>query len=107
MSDPIYKYVKGEGWVASTYKTSLECTLGDGTRVRLEYRKPEIGERYGWCHPYNGRSTNWVNPDNTPNLEYWASVFGQPAERLEFRPVWNGTKAFQPSNSVYVTIVPL
>lgn len=44
MTDPIYEYVKGEGWVP---RSSVIVTLGCGTTVRLEKRNPEPGEKFG------------------------------------------------------------
>ncbi len=41
----MYTYVKGKGWVIETIR-SIVITMRCGTKVRLEERKPEIGERY-------------------------------------------------------------
>jgi hypothetical protein len=50
MTDPIYKYVKGEGWVLENVE-QFEFTDEMGNRVRLERRPPDLtneNERGWW-----------------------------------------------------------
>jgi len=43
MTEPIYEYVRGTGWVIETPEI---LTLRCGTKVRLEVRTPREGERF-------------------------------------------------------------
>lgn len=45
MTEPVYNYVRGQGWIVQ-YPTII--TMLDGLTAYLEYRRPEIGERYTW-----------------------------------------------------------
>jgi hypothetical protein len=56
MTEPIYEFIKGKGWVPeSPVLTTMLC----GTVVRLEPRKPNVGEQ--WL-----RSGGWVDDDGNP-----------------------------------------
>jgi hypothetical protein len=67
MIEPIYIYVKGQGWVA--HAPFMEVTYKDGTRARLEAREPQVGEHYacGWGAPY-------LTSPKVANLKIWAEI---------------------------------
>lgn len=46
MTEPIYTYVKGKGWLVCSSTVTMHC----GTLVNLEKRKPNIGEIYVWAY---------------------------------------------------------
>lgn len=46
MTEPIYSYVRGQGWVVlPEYRTAF-AIMQCGTKVRLEDREPNLGEQY-------------------------------------------------------------
>lgn len=47
MTEPIYTFKKGEGWVIQLFE-SFETYMSCGTHVRLERRTPNPGERATW-----------------------------------------------------------
>jgi hypothetical protein len=51
MTEPIYNYVKGEGWVLTLENL---ITMACGTVVRLEYRRPVLGEYFDAGGPNYG-----------------------------------------------------
>lgn len=42
--EPIYQYVKGQGWVVGPSVPCRDIRLACGTKVRIELRKPNPGE---------------------------------------------------------------
>ena len=60
MIEPTYTYVKGQGWILETFE-SVEATMRDGTRVRLEARNPTHGECFL-------RSMSWLGADGKPEM---------------------------------------
>lgn len=63
MTEPIYSYVRGQGWVPRVIE-GQEFTLLCGTRVRIEKRLPEAGERYQAVD-----DTSWVGMDYKLSLD--------------------------------------
>lgn len=57
MTEPTYQYIKGLGWQPFPSFESIEVTLKNGNRWRLEARTPEIGDRCIWA--WSGSRT-WV-----------------------------------------------
>lgn len=47
MTDPIYTFIKGTGWVVTTVEM-IDVTMRCGTKVRIERRAPSVGENYCW-----------------------------------------------------------
>ena len=51
MTDPVYEFVKGQGWVIQVHETyvGIRENAGDGKKYRVTVirRPPELGER-GW-----------------------------------------------------------
>lgn len=52
MSEPVYTFKKGEGWVLETIKT-LDAIDRNGKRLRLEFRQPRFGEHFFNPGAYN------------------------------------------------------
>lgn len=67
MNDPIYEYVKGQGWVAGLYVV----TLKDGTVIRLEQRPPKKYEYYDSCSLTNNRFCR----DGVVDMQAWMLAF--------------------------------
>lgn len=73
MTDPIYDYIPGQGWVvAPPYLTSEVFNLRDDTRVRLVFRKP-TGNEYYDCAGLHSR--RWFNEDGTPKIDAWVASY--------------------------------
>jgi hypothetical protein len=62
MTEPIYNYVKGEGWVASH---SHVVTMACGKVVTLEFRPP-LGNEY-----YDHGTDSVLGTTAAPNVEAW------------------------------------
>jgi hypothetical protein len=43
VNEPVYNYIKGQGWVPSVYR-EITCRDQDGFLIRVIWREPEIGE---------------------------------------------------------------
>jgi hypothetical protein len=71
MTEPIYSFVKGKGWVPSVgYVITMKC----GTLVRLENRAPNVGEYYDCADP-NQRP--YYNSDGSPDWMTWMPAFAR------------------------------
>lgn len=102
MNDPVYTFVKGEGWTLAPQMLTMECTLACGTKVRLEHRNPKSGEYYGRVFKWNGRHTAWIAADNKPIMDHWASEWSR--DRLRDRNKANAYYVCE-TDYIYVTLV--
>lgn len=67
MTEPLYTYVRGQGWVINPPET---CTMRCGTVVRLEYRMPEYGEP--WL-----RSAGWLKAVGIDRVQQYEPIYGR------------------------------
>jgi hypothetical protein len=71
MSEPIYSFVKGQGWTtAPQHDVIMIC----GTKVRLEFREPQPGDRYDFSQG------SQIGTTAEPNVVSWKRILGN----LEF-----------------------
>lgn len=63
-----YIFVKGDGWIPEPQRM---ITMKCGKRVKLEFRRPEIGEMYD----YTDLSSTRYFVDNQPLWETWIRGF--------------------------------
>jgi hypothetical protein len=56
MTEPIYHYVKGQGWVPAMCK--VLTFEKNGLRLICENRVPEIGEKYFWENGFESSANN-------------------------------------------------
>lgn len=65
MNEPIYEFVKGQGWVIAPQNIIV---IGCGTRVRVEFRTPNEGEL---CYAYSptSRFDRWSVEDKLTSLK--------------------------------------
>ena len=63
MSEPLYTFIRGTGWVPTTYR-QFECTDVGGRRLLLVDRLPQKGDRYLSIRTdtsTGARMRNWLN----------------------------------------------
>lgn len=60
MAEPIYEFVKGEGWVVRNTESAV-VTMRCGTVVRIEKRTPQRGEYYCWKSYDSWTMEGWAN----------------------------------------------
>lgn len=68
MTDPVYEFIKGEGWVPSR---GIHVTTLNGVKFRLELRAPVPGERVmqiSHHHPVYTKRPDEVNMDRVINF---------------------------------------
>ncbi len=105
MNEPLYRFVKGKGWVTSPSDHILK--LKDGHYYIVE-RKPDPGERYTifhtWDIPDSNEEDRWLHTDKSPNYarmqsrwsrQYYSTDFSLYREDADHTDV-----------AVYITLVP-
>lgn len=65
--EPTYEYVPGSGWIPQQI---IEITMACGTRVRLEFRKPNPGERAEFNEPGVWNGSEWISYFERTKLSY-------------------------------------
>lgn len=101
MTEPIYTYIPGAGWVVETPpKERCLAFTSHGRQWLIIERKPDEGEIY--C--YAGTSNDVYNTrEGTARLDQWASRYFQwndPAREPRYSSEYGYT------NGVYVTVIP-
>ncbi len=48
MTEPLYTYIKGEGWQIRL--AGVEITFKGGNKAFIEYREPKVGEYYTYIY---------------------------------------------------------
>jgi hypothetical protein len=73
MTDPIYSFVKGKGWIVGFGDRRILAETHDGVKIWIIDKKPAPGELYrcydGIDYPYTEMGTH----DN-PNLEWFRDL---------------------------------
>lgn len=93
MTEPIYSYVPGKGWLAEPRDTTT-YKLGCGTVVRLEFREPNSGEYYTAYSEHE----SWLYHFKLQPQGYQYKFF-----RLK-----DGPRDYTiSSDAIYVTVVPV
>jgi hypothetical protein len=85
MTDPIYQYVKGEGWVPTTYGPDVRFVkLGDGRHFKLTLRKPVSGEYVMQIGQYKPKLTqpDRVTGESLVNMDAVVNWFMEKRPRL-------------------------
>lgn len=98
MTEPIYSYVKGQGWVVGVSNDSITVTMA-GKHYSLENRKPEVGEMYSGS---SFQSRWWDLVNKHPNWDVWrewATTEGMFSTRRQVE--------FLSTLDFWVTLVPL
>lgn len=91
MTEPEYRFVKGEGWVISREKPWLIMKLKNDQIVDIYKRQPLDGELYD-----SFPSTHYLNDPNR--------YAEQRITTIDDWPIW---EALHPhTNSIYLTVVP-
>jgi hypothetical protein len=72
--DPVYTYIKGEGWVYSNHPT---VTLRNGEKYLIVERTPIAGEKY-LC---GNLSNKLIKPNNDLNLERFSEFISEVGPR--------------------------
>ena len=101
VSEPIYQFVKGVGWVTGPEERFIEFTFRCGTRCKMIDRLPKAGERY--------RSTDVDYEkfviDGKANLESWAEYLDDV--KFSTCGTIRNTDALNTKRTYYVTVVPI
>lgn len=92
--EPEYRYIKGQGWVASAKCASATRHIGK-YMVTFEDRKPELGERYFTGGNY------LINASVVCEESYWRGVFGSDESVIESIIIAYSGRG---SNATYTTI---
>lgn len=105
MTEPLYEYVKGKGWVVvvKTVKSVL-ATMNCGTEVRIEARPPNMGELFL-------RAGNF-DEEGGPDLEkfiYWLRTGYRNLHELKASRTLDHTREWilEDKYTTLVTVVPL
>ena len=81
MTDPVYTYEKGKGWVIQTYPT-LTREIGL-YQVTLIHRMPEIGEQF-WAEPMG-----YTLEKNFENIKGWDDFLEPGLEKISMANVYH------------------
>lgn len=96
MTEPLYIFIKGKGWVVQ----SIQAAEFQG--LRFEVRKPKIGEKYIIVGKGNEQ---YVHPDGTIKWEAWEAL----SWNHEYIAKYSGPKFDVDDDQVlfYVTILQI
>lgn len=102
--EPIYHYVKGQGWVVSNSPPEGLFSLG-GKSYRVIARKPEVGEIGSYSHYYPG--TWYVNEDRSPVLKAFVGWFLTYGVKVTVTEAFLERAYFSDPIPTFVTVIPL
>lgn len=78
MTEPTYRFIKGQGWVPSTDSVLATVTMQGGVKVNLIERVPNPGEKYYYC----SKDRSAYYHDGKGDVQSWSTYVS--SQRLDF-----------------------
>jgi hypothetical protein len=95
MTEPIYEYVKGQGWILN-HVESFELELYDG-RAKFEFRKPNLGEKCARFSSVGERDQYILDLKRHPR-----------SYEIEYYPIWDSEDTYYTEYyTEFLTLIPL
>jgi hypothetical protein len=98
-AEPLYTFVRGQGWVLSPVERSETFQFRDGVSAYFEFRRPEIGEYYDGA---DVRLSTYF-PEGKPDWHRWLYDYKHKTSHSLHLTRKEGTRFH--SSDLYVTLV--